>query len=85
MHSNVGSLLGIMLVATAGLVSYGQIPKQPTTYTAVTVAGVANVAQGPSALNNLGDIIGRASCSLAAESGATVWSRAGAQMNQLMR
>jgi probable HAF family extracellular repeat protein len=83
MHSNVSSLLGVVLVATAGLVSYGQISKQPATYTAVTVAGVADTAQGPSALNNLGDVIGRPSRSFAAGSGATVWSRAGAQMNQL--
>ena len=46
MHSNVSSLLGIVLVAIAGLVSYGQTSKQPTTYTAVTVVGVADTAPG---------------------------------------
>lgn len=82
-HSSVCSLLGVMLVATAGLMSYGQTFRQSTTYAAVNVPGAADAAQGPGALNNLGDVIGRASSSLPAETGAMIWSRDGSQINRL--
>lgn len=82
-RSGVPMLFGVALVVTTGLVSFAEVSKQPTTYAAATVPGAADAAQGPCALNNLGDVIGRASRSLAAESGATIWSRAGAQMNQV--
>jgi len=81
-HPIVSSLLSLMLVAIAGLVSYGQTSTQSTAYTAVNVPGAADAAQGPRALNNLGDIIGRASSSLPAQAGATIWSRDGSQIDR---
>src|SRR5437870_5368433 len=82
-YSSVSGLLGTVLVANAGLVGDGQLPKKLTAYTAAAIPDAADAAQGPSALNNLGNIIGKASRSLATEGGAIVWTRAGAQMNQV--
>lgn len=80
-HRVVGSLLGLALLATAGLISYGQTSRPSIAYTAVSVPGAGNAGHGPRALNNLGDTI--TSSSLPAATGAKISSHDRSQVNRL--
>jgi uncharacterized membrane protein len=70
---NRTSVVTVILLLTAGVVTFRETFGETTAYTVAELSGAGRV---PCRLNNLGDVAGRAGDSPSGETRATIWNRA---------
>jgi hypothetical protein len=78
---NRTSVVTVILVLTAGVVTFRETFGETTAYTVAELSGAGRV---PCRLNNLGDVAGRAGDSPSGETRATIWNRASLRPTNLV-